>query len=46
MRLSEEDEEWGWQLIMSGRDSETSEAWMLVDATDLGLGVLLEKCLI
>lgn len=40
-RLSEEDDDWGWQRTLDSSDS-IGEAWMLIDATNFGLGVLLE----
>ena len=42
VRLSEEDDEWGWQLA-SSEVMRDKEAWMLVDASHLGLGKLLER---
>mmetsp|Transcript_14152 Transcript_14152/g.23547 ORF Transcript_14152/g.23547 Transcript_14152/m.23547 type:complete len:563 (-) Transcript_14152:205-1893(-) len=42
VRLSEEDDEWGWHLSFAS-DRTPREAWMLVDATDVGLGRLLER---
>ena len=42
VRLSEEDDEWGWQLA-SSEVMRDKEAWMLVDASPLGLGKLLER---
>lgn len=41
VRLSEEDDDWGWQR-QTGAQKE-QEAWMLIDGKEAGLGRLLEK---
>ena len=46
VRLSHEDDDWGWQRQLaseSSASSQTKEAWMLVDGAEVGLGALLQK---
>ena len=42
VRLADEDDDWGWQKAYATEAHAPQEAWILIDATSLGLGRILE----